>query len=486
MGRTVRELNLAPLVDAIAAAGTAWDELADRAEVPPAVVRLVLAGDNRVPLNALWQLADEVRVDPDRAAGAGWPERLVFWLRCARVGADGLEWIRLDDELTPGYYLVATGDDQARCIIRHDWYGFSHVWRPGQPDLYEWRPIRGVAPVESTNNDGVVRRGSPHRWQTDDEVWVQPKATELRRIRGAEADEIRRAANPRAGQPIVAIDIDGVIRPITPPWLVGEPPLHPVPPLPEGVAPDSTLGAWYERDAWRARFVDRHGRRALAELDRLRTFTITVDWRDWPVTRLHNPWVRSFGTRNPDEAAPDAVAFVQDAARNDWSYVPEHLAVEPIEPEGSHYQRWWAPQTAVMEVLLVPWVGRWVRLLQQRGVEVVWSTTWGEPAANSWFGAPLDMPALKWGQADVHPRMSEETISWKIRSLRRYIDRPIAMLDDQPWRREGRTALDLRTGDRRGGVAVPSLLVRVDESRGLTRADTRRVERWLHAIGWTN
>lgn len=111
----------------------------------------------------------------------------------------------------------------------------------------------------------------------------------------------------------MAIDIDGVARPIVPRWMVGEPGLEPVPPLPDGVAPDSRIGSWYDRDGWRKRFTERHGRAALAELDRLRPFTLTVDWRGWPVTHLHMSWVRSFGSRDRAEAGPGAVAFVQDA-----------------------------------------------------------------------------------------------------------------------------------------------------------------------------
>lgn len=242
----------------------------------------------------------------------------------------------------------------------------------------------------------------------------------------------------RTPRPVVGLDIDGVCRPAVPRWLVGDPALDAAPPLPAHLDPGSRIARWFDRDAWRADFTAAHGPDALAELDAVRPVTLRVSRAQWPTNPFHSTWQMVFG-------GPDGV-----------------------------------PETADFEVLLLPWIGDWVNGLLGRGVQVVWSTTWAD-SANTWIGPVLGIPRLEWGQDGTTDTAYDETITWKVRGLgKHYPGRPIAVIDDQPWRRSGVDALELEAA----GEPVASLVVRVDEVRGLTRAQASEVDDWLTGLGW--
>lgn len=135
--------DLAPLMAAIDAAGMTSAQLAERAALWIGDVRAVLAGDDEISDGTLWRLAEAVRVDPDRAEAAGWPDWLVSWLRCARISEEGFEWIRLDDGLAPGHYLVETADREQWCIVVWSDFQSGRPWRPGQGDPYRWSTLCG-------------------------------------------------------------------------------------------------------------------------------------------------------------------------------------------------------------------------------------------------------------------------------------------------------------------------------------------------------
>lgn len=111
-------MDLAPLVAAIGASGLSLSELDDRQGVYAWDIERILDGDVEISEITLWRLADRVRVDPEESAVAGWPERVVGWLRCARIGESGFEAIGLDDGLAPGHYFVGTADPGTVCILR--------------------------------------------------------------------------------------------------------------------------------------------------------------------------------------------------------------------------------------------------------------------------------------------------------------------------------------------------------------------------------
>lgn len=130
-------------------------------------------------------------------------------------------------------------------------------------------------------------------------------------------------------------------------------------------------------------------------------------------------------------------------------------------------------------IRLSPTHGAWIRSLLDRGVEVVWSTTW-EEHANRVVAPLLGIPELPVGctydgdssAGHWHPEMLSDHYPsrWKARVLRsKYRGRALAWVDD---------AIDSFIELRQD----PTLTVGVDDRVGLTAAQMDEVETWLHAV----
>lgn len=72
----------------------------------------------------------------------------------------------------------------------------------------------------------------------------------------------------------------------------------------------------------------------------------------------------------------------------------------------------------------------WVRGLIERGIEVVWATTWQEHA-NTYFADVLGVPHLPSALTHHLPRFTEGSPSWKARNLiAAFPGRPVLWVDD--------------------------------------------------------
>ncbi|GAA5037666.1 hypothetical protein ACFQRL_14210 [Microbacterium fluvii] len=147
----------------------------------------------------------------------------------------------------------------------------------------------------------------------------------------------------------------------------------------------------------------------------------------------------------------------------------------------------------------------WVRSLLDRGVEVVWATTW-QQYANTYFAPALGLPDLPVGVSSP-PRFSEDSPDWKARNLARQFDgRPLLWVDDNPifgrdferarlpadraltrmqWIRNpsvGITAVDIADMD--AWLALASSAVGQEELRRRRRRDLSRDAARNRRAGW--
>lgn len=117
-----------------------------------------------------------------------------------------------------------------------------------------------------------------------------------------------------------------------------------------------------------------------------------------------------------------------------------------------------------MEVWVSPWLGPWLRGVQEPGVELLWSTTWRAEEANRFWAPLLGIEPLGDALDGTEPDPYEGVGAWKLRALLG-LGRPFVMLDDM-------VPGDFETGDGRLGI-------RTNPDLGLTRADAALVDRWL-------
>ncbi|MGZ0711311.1 hypothetical protein ACWPKO_23585 (plasmid) [Coraliomargarita sp. W4R53] len=119
--------------------------------------------------------------------------------------------------------------------------------------------------------------------------------------------------------------------------------------------------------------------------------------------------------------------------------------------------------------------GAWMRDLVERGVQVVWATTW-QHAANSYFARPLGLPELPVAVSGSAER-SMGPSSWKSLQLSRQFDRrPLLWVDDNPPLSPSLALPALRSrGDR---VLTKFHWVR-DWGVGITERDVDELNEWL-------
>ncbi len=110
--------------------------------------------------------------------------------------------------------------------------------------------------------------------------------------------------------------------------------------------------------------------------------------------------------------------------------------------------------------------------------ELVWATTW-ESAANDCLAEPFGLPALPQVSFSAHPETDwvgpDET--WKLPAVREAVgDRPCAFLDDD-------LGQDAHAWARYRAASVPTLVLDVDPSTGLTDADVERLLKFAASLG---
>jgi len=119
----------------------------------------------------------------------------------------------------------------------------------------------------------------------------------------------------------------------------------------------------------------------------------------------------------------------------------------------------------------------WVRSLVDRGVDVVWATTWQE-YANVYFGGPLGIPPLPLGVSgggdeDEYPDSPE----WKSMTLaQRFPGRPLVWVDDNPVSDHKLDLPEIRSP--RDRALTWSFWV-TNPERGITRDDVTHLNTWL-------
>lgn len=203
---------------------------------------------------------------------------------------------------------------------------------------------------------------------------------------------------------------------------------------------------------------------------------MTTDSRDTPVVALDiDGVIRVLNDR------PDAVGDLRV------------VTVTESDVFTSRFHR--GPEAGAHEVLLARGAGAWINSLLDRGVEVVWATTW-EHTANRHFAPLLNIPELPVAVVSA----SDESASlrggapvWKAHQLaQRFRGRPLVWVDDdlptleRTWERL--EEIRMRTRDTAPTLTVSTLaweglteehMAEVDE--GLTLALTAEGRQELHA-----
>jgi len=133
-------------------------------------------------------------------------------------------------------------------------------------------------------------------------------------------------------------------------------------------------------------------------------------------------------------------------------------------------------------VYLARGAGAWIRSLLDRGIDVVWATTWMEHA-NVHIAPLLGIPELP-----VAVKLSEglpvfrgDSARWKLFQLARsFPGRPLVWVDDNPpW--DGRTAALAHERVALGDDGV-SLMVTPDVYTGLTQTHMDEIDAWLKLV----
>ena len=237
--------------------------------------------------------------------------------------------------------------------------------------------------------------------------------------------------------PVVALDIDGVIRAMAGRWMRTKPPRMSQADYDKRRLLRIELR---DREAGKGWADDGRGEWALSHLDQLEHHTLHIRWDEWTVGPRHIDWPAAWGADDQDEAEAGWVPFT----RHGEGWAPAG---------GAAGETRWAPLETDMEVWVPPWLGPWLRGLQERGIELLWSTTWRAEAANRSWAPLLGIEPLGDALDGTEPDPYEGVGAWKLRALLG-LGRPFAMLDGR-------------------------LGIRTNPDLGLTRADAALVDRWL-------
>jgi len=114
----------------------------------------------------------------------------------------------------------------------------------------------------------------------------------------------------------------------------------------------------------------------------------------------------------------------------------------------------------------------WLREVTERGVELVWASSWGHLAAE-WIALQLRLPTMPVIQVPHHG----PGFGWsaKLAAIRQWVgDRPLAWIDDQLGGKEPAWAQD------RSDAGIPTLIIQTDPGRGLERHHIDELLTWLH------
>lgn len=169
-------------------------------------------------------------------------------------------------------------------------------------------------------------------------------------------------------------------------------------------------------------------------LGRMSEVALLVTAEHWAVNRYHRSW-------------------------DNFSYLDDNKLIVPADVE--------------MHIVINPWVGRWVRSLQKRGIEVCWSTSWSQ-TANCYFAPllqidPMETPVNVY---DQHGSGGASITQWKERAaVWRYPDTPIAYIDDEYFGNSVSGFVD--------GPQDQFLKVSTNKYFGLQPSDAVVVENWL-------
>ena len=119
--------------------------------------------------------------------------------------------------------------------------------------------------------------------------------------------------------------------------------------------------------------------------------------------------------------------------------------------------------------------GQWLRELIDRGVEVVWATTW-QHAANRYFTKPLGLPELPVAVRGDGPR-SFGSAMWKAIELAEgFPGRPLMWIDDH---RDARALTLLDELRRPADRALTHFYWIWDWAAGIAPSDVERMDHWL-------
>lgn len=189
---------------------------------------------------------------------------------------------------------------------------------------------------------------------------------------------------------------------------------------------------------------------------------------------------------SPELASRPVVALDLDGVLNVWTRdnqpPPGTTVMETVIPAWAcaraTYLRGHGHGNSATTVTVDPEHGPWIRSLLDRGVDVVWSTTW-ETAANVVYAPLLGIPPLPVVLLNADPPHHKGG-SPEVKSLelaRMFVGRPVVWLDDHSQYLEGAGNMDLRG---RPGF-WPTLTPRVYGDTGLTKAVRDEVDNWLDA-----
>jgi hypothetical protein len=182
----------------------------------------------------------------------------------------------------------------------------------------------------------------------------------------------------------------------------------------------------------------------------------------------------------PRDAALDAVLGVPSSSEPMPGYTEHELTIPTADVPNSPFVRGRGQRDLNLLVRVNPAHGRWITSLLNRGVDVVWATTW-ERAANLHYAPLLGIPTMPLGcevEVDIAtdvfvPRMASQQHEWKTAALRhRYAGRPLVWIDDSaalPWIADGSWRDD------------PTLVIAPESDEGLTQAQMRSVDSWLRS-----
>jgi hypothetical protein len=255
-------------------------------------------------------------------------------------------------------------------------------------------------------------------------------------------------ARARPGSPVVALDVDGVIHPIA----------ASVDDLHHRLAESVRLADFDALDA-----DEQEARREWAMAKAKADLFWIMPGRSDPaaVAARSERLLREPEIPIPEGETPDSIAArLSDVTvmvtRSSWSEGAFHRSYDDAVGEGDE---------AKLPFVIVVWAGAWIRALVERGVEVAWSTTWGD-SANAFLAPLLGIEPLPVATSSMKPRRGEGAFEWKARATRATFGdgHPIVFVDD---------------------MAYPiianrdELMVAPHPAIGMLPSEAEKVERWV-------